>query len=312
MKNSEIISDALGGVDEKFVSEYTSRMEGAKRAPRARRITAIVAAAALAALLATALIPALHYGKRPSDNESISVPDGATYNTINPAEPDASISQITHVVNGYILAKANGSTSKVPLDTEHELAYAWNINIPILTESKSPDSLLFRGQVIQTDTYCFDREVTVIDGVYVSYDPKTGSTSYDSYGATSVSTAVQRTVVNITSVKITGVMKEDNTTGYSVGDTIRLYSEHRFTPAEDEHTESPDVLTCASYAPAYDDTEMLFAANRIKDNSTACSDTVRKAGLVDGDIWSTAAYCTYESAKNGSYYTPPSTFPTEE
>ena len=352
MKNSEIMSDAIGRISEKYVNEYTEYAEHAehtksgeapidervntgdstpsderpelrqsRRPPHRKRtkIAVIAAAAVVAVALMAAIIPAM---LRPGIN---------IHDSINPNAPDwvsADVikgnggESIMHVVNGALDPDAATYVPKNQYIKEHksaaeavlksELAYAWDINIRNLKKNSSPDSLLFRGFVTQTDTYSFDRDVTVIDGLVVSYDAASGTTSYRAYGTTSVQIVRKRTVVNIVTVQITGIMKDKNTTGYEVGDTIRLYSEYSYAIPDDWREEYPPDLECASCAPSYGDAELVFSANRLKDNSTSISSAVRDAGIFSGDVWYSDAVCTYEGYLNGTYDPVQKNFPVEE
>lgn len=349
MKNSEIMSDAIGRVSEKYVNEYTEYAEHAesgeahidervnagdsnpsderpelrqnRKPPHRRRtkVAVIAAAAVVAVALTAAVIPAM---LRPGSN---------IHDSINPNAPDSVKAEvikgnggesIMHVVNGALdpdaatyvpkdpYTKASMAEAKMTLAVER--AYAWNINIPNLKKNTSPDSLLFRGFVTQTDTYSFDRDVTVIDGLVVSYDSASGTTSYRAYGTTSVQIVRKRTVVNIVTVQITGIMKDKNTTGYEVGDTIRLYSAYSYTIPDDLREEYPSYLECASCAPSYGDAELVFSVNRLKDNSTSISSAVRDAGIFSGDVWYSNAVCTYEGYLNKTYDPVQKNFPVEE
>ncbi len=349
MKNSEIMSDAIGRVSEKYVSEYTEYAERVKsgeapidervnagdsapsderpalrqsrRPPRRRRtkIAVIAAAAVVAVVLMAVIIPAV---LRPGSN---------IHDSINPNAPDSVKAEvikgnggesIMHVVNGALDPDAatyvpkdpyiQASMAKAKMSLTVERAYAWNINIPNLEKSTSPDSLLFSGFVTQTDTYSFDRDVTVIDGLVIAYNSEADTTSYVTRGTTSVQIVRKRTVVNIVTVQITGIMKDKNTTGYEVGDTIRLYSAYSYTIPDDLHEEYPSYLECASCAPSYGDAELVFTANRLKDSSNSISSAARDAGILNGDVWYSNAVCTYEGYLNGTYDPVKKNLPVEE
>lgn len=348
MKKNEIISDAIGRIGEKYVKEYTeftasdktsvskhvsaddrapadkhTPLQPSSRSPRRRhtKIAIIASAAVVAVTLITAMFPLM---LRPENAPELK-------DTINPNAPDSIIAEvikgrggesITHVVNGaldpdaatYTPQNAHIRERKAAAEASEavEIFYDWRTNIPSLKKNTSPDSLLLRGFVTQTDTYIFDHDVTMTDGLVVSYDGASGTTSYEAYGTTSIQIVRKRTVVNIVTVQITETIKDQNTTGYEAGDTIRLYHEYSYEIPDGWSENYPPYLECASCAPSYGDAELIFAANRIKDNSRLISSAVRDAGIISGDIWHSIALCTYEGYLNGSYASARSNLPVAE
>ncbi|MDY4898801.1 MAG: hypothetical protein SO125_07615 [Eubacteriales bacterium] len=297
-KNKNIMSDAIGRVSQKYVNEYIDA-QPQKRKHHARFIT-VVAAALVVVFTIAAISVILNRSPQPPDIPDI---DGLSYDMMTCHNGK----NITHVVNGYLDPNAASYLNPDETKTATEMAYAWDINIENAKKSKSPNSLIFCGIPIQTDTYCFDEQVVVNDsGDVVVYDAASQTTSIKSTPGYTARTYVQtrRTMFNIITVQITDIYKIDNTTGYNVGDVIYLYNEIRYSVSDGGEDLSPAYIECVRRSYGWGKRigeQTVFIVSHSQDLSYV-SGSVKSTGILTEDVWHVQALCSLENYKNQQFY----------
>lgn len=306
MKKSDMLSDAIGRVDQKYVSEYITAGTAARRPHRRRGALIAAIAAVLVAAMTFAIVPVLR--RDSSDPQLPQIPDidGLSYELLT----DANGNRYLHAVNSYLDTDAVEAWNKLYSEKrENETAYAWDINIDTARNSTSPNSLIFSGIPIRTDTYCFDDLVECTeDGSMVSYDVATKTTSVYTMSDTDSKTYTRnrRTVCSIISVQITDIYKKSNTTGYNIGDVIYLYTEYSYfthSIVADSGVMDELRIDCAgagNWGNMIGD-ELVFIVWR---GDNAVSESVCVTGVIsDTDkMWRVSASCSIEAYKSGNYY----------
>lgn len=312
MNNGEKISNAIGRIDQRYVSEYIKTVP-----PRShRRATLVTAAAAtLAVVLLLTALPAMlgHDDGRLPDIPSI---NGLNYELSTASDG----SQVVHAINAHLDTDAR-QAGDGRWNISVERAYAWKENIAIVQSSESPNSLMFSGIPQRVDTYCFDRQVeyTEKNGT-ISYDVVSGQTTVDTLPGQPDKTYMrtQRTVCHIATVHITNIYNNTNNTGYNSGDVIYIYSEYSYYPTDDapaaDEISSDIRIACASSSDWGQKIggEYVFVAYR---SSRTVSDAVLSAGIISNvnEMWGVSASCTLEGYNNGNYYqTDSRMWPVEE
>ena len=269
MKNNKKLSDALGSIDEKYIDEYVNGQSVVSRRPMIWR-TVIAASVAVTLLVGAVVgIPAAFRGNTElgdgtSPNDTISETKTAAGNILlNIADTEYIVaedgSQVLHVKNSATLPNelknvhymAESATPAI------DIYYNWDKIIDTAINSTSSESLIFKGVQVGADTYCFDKQETVIDeGKVVEYDYASGTTAYHQYGEPQEYTVMMRYYFTVRAVKITEILKLNNNTGYNVGDTIYIYSESKFQLYDGDILipEAGGVVT----VPAYEVTEIAI------------------------------------------------------
>lgn len=233
MNNNKKLSDAIGHIDQKYIDEYVS--SGRARRPMMWR--AVIAAALAVALLAGAAI-GLPYLTRDNNEIGDDLP-----NKPNPGPdpiriPDSAsgVEYITDDAGNRVLHVQG--TTQIPEDIAYSMGldlkaksmemvfYNWSNIIGNAKQSTSPDQLIFIGTTVSKDVYVWDEEVAINgEGWVVEYDVASGTTALKEMYECEPYTAIRRTTVQLSGIRIDEILKENNTTGYEVGDVIYFYSE---------------------------------------------------------------------------------------
>lgn len=233
MNNNKRLSDAIGHIDQKYIDEYVS----SRRARRPMMWRAVIAAALAVALLAGAAIglPYLTRGNheigddlpnKPNPGpDPIQIPDSAS--GVEYITDDAG-NRVLHVMDTLEIPQDIAHSMGIDLKMEAaEMAfYNWSNIINVAKQSTSPDQLIFIGTPVSKDVYVWDEEVTINgEGWVVEYDVASGTTALKEMYECEPYQAIRRTTVQLSGIRIDEILKENNTTGYQVGDVIYFYSE---------------------------------------------------------------------------------------
>lgn len=233
MNNNKKLSDAIGHIDQKYIDEYVS----SRRARRPMMWRAVIAAALAVALLAGAVIglPYLTRGNHEiGDNlpnkpnpgpDPIQIPDSASgveYITDNAGN------RVLHIMDTLEIPQdiAHSMGIDLKMEAAEMVFYNWSNIIDVAKQSTSPDQLIFIGTPVSKDVYVWDEEVTINgEGWVVEYDVASGTTALKEMYECEPYQAIRRTTVQLSGIRIDEILKENNTTGYQVGDVIYFYLE---------------------------------------------------------------------------------------
>lgn len=233
MNNNKRLSDAIGHIDQKYIDEYVS----SRRARRPMMWRAVIAAALAVALLAGAAIglPYLTRGNHEiGDNlpnkpnpgpDPIQIPDSAS--GVEYITDDAG-NRVLHVMDTLEIPQdiAHSMGIDLKMEAAEMVFYNWSNIIDVAKQSTSPDQLIFIGTPVSKDVYVWDEEVTINgEGWVVEYDVASGTTALKEMYECEPYQAIRRTTVQLSGIRIDEILKENNTTGYRVGDVIYFYSE---------------------------------------------------------------------------------------
>ncbi len=233
MKNNKKLSDAIGQVDEKYINEYMNGQ--ASRRPLIWRT--VIAATLSVALLAGAVL-ALPYmlGNAIEQSEELPNHPGPAPGYIDLTDSAANVEYITDEAGNRVLHVKN--TLEIPdnialslglnqkAESMEMVFYNWSNIIDNAKQSTSPDHLIFIGTPVSKDVYVWDEEVTINgEGWVVEYDVASGTTALKEIYECEPYEAIRRTTVQLSGIRIDEILKENNTTGYEVGDIIYFYSE---------------------------------------------------------------------------------------
>lgn len=233
MKNNKKLSDAIGHIDQKYIDEYVS----SRRARRPMMWRAVIAAALAVALLAGAAIglPYLTRGNHEIGDDLPNKPNPGP----DPIQIPDSASGVEYITDnaGNRVLHVQGTT-QIPEDIAYSMGidlkmeaaemvfYNWSNIIDNAKQSTSPDQLIFIGTPVSKDVYVWDEEVTINgEGWVVEYDVASGTTALKEMYECEPYQAIRRTTVQLSGIRIDEILKENNTTGYQVGDVIYFYSE---------------------------------------------------------------------------------------
>lgn len=233
MKNNKKLSDAIGHIDQKYIDEYVS----SRRARRPMMWRAVIAAALAVALLAGAAIglPYLTRGNHEIGDDLPNKPNPGP----DPIQIPDSASGVEYITDnaGNRVLHVQGTT-QIPEDIAYSMGidlkmeaagmvfYNWSNIIDVAKQSTSPDQLIFIGTPVSKDVYVWDEEVTINgEGWVVEYDVASGTTALKEMYECEPYQAIRRTTVQLSGIRIDEILKENNTTGYQVGDVIYFYSE---------------------------------------------------------------------------------------
>lgn len=233
MNNNKRLSDAIGHIDQKYIDEYVS----SRRARRPMMWRAVIAAALAVALLAGAAIglPYLTRGNHEIGDDLPNKPNPGP----DPIQIPDSASGVEYITDdaGNRVLHVQGTTQipediaySMGLDLKMEAAemvfYNWSNIIDVAKQSTSPDQLIFIGTPVSKDVYVWDEEVTINgEGWVVEYDVASGTTALKKMYECEPYQAIRRTTVQLSGIRIDEILKENNTTGYQVGDVIYFYLE---------------------------------------------------------------------------------------
>ena len=233
MKNNKKLSDAIGHIDQKYIDEYVS----SRRARRPMMWRAVIAAALAVALLAGAAIglPYLTRGNHEIGDDLPNKPNPGP-DPIQIPDSASGVEYITDNAGNRVLHVMD--TLEIPQDIAHSMGidlkmeaaemvfYNWSNIIDVAKQSTSPDQLIFIGTPVSKDVYVWDEEVTINgEGWVVEYDVASGTTALKEMYECEPYQAIRRTTVQLSGIRIDEILKENNTTGYQVGDVIYFYLE---------------------------------------------------------------------------------------
>lgn len=233
MNNNKKLSDAVGHIDQKYIDEYVS----SRRARRPMMWRAVIAAALAVALLAGAVIglPYLTRGNHEIGDDLPNKPNPGP-DPIQIPDSASGVEYITDNAGNRVLHVMD--TLEIPQDIAHSMGidlkmeaaemvfYNWSNIIDNAKQSTSPDQLIFIGTPVSKDVYVWDEEVTINgEGWVVEYDVASGTTALKEMYECEPYQAIRRTTVQLSGIRIDEILKENNTTGYQVGDVIYFYSE---------------------------------------------------------------------------------------
>lgn len=233
MKNSKKLSDTIGQVDEKYINEYINGQTA-----RRPMIWRTVIAATLAVALLTGTVLALPYmlGNAIEQSEKLPHHLGPAPGDIDFTNPTNNIEYITDDAGNRVLHVKD--TLEIPdnialslglypiVESMEQVLYNWSNIIDNAKQSTSPDHLIFIGTPVSKDVYVWDEEVTINgEGWVVEYDVASGTTAIKEIYEYEPYEAIRRTTVQLLGIRIDEILKENNTTGYEVGDVIYFYSE---------------------------------------------------------------------------------------
>ncbi len=260
MKNSKKLSDAMGQIDQKYIDEYVNT----KNARRPMVWRTVTAAALAVAILAGAVIAFPYMNRTTEQGDTlpgtnnlglvVSTPEDGTYIT------DAAGNRVLHF-SGTTQLPDSFTLDKMILEEAEMVVVNWDFIIPSAQQSTSPDELIFIGTPISKDVYVWEREETVSGEEWaVEYDYASGTTALKLIKEGEPYQAIRRTMVQLVGVRIDEILKENNTTGYAVGDTIYFYSETARTiepDASDPIIPDLDIETEIVIQPAVGETAIL-------------------------------------------------------
>ena len=233
MNNNKKLSDAIGHIDQQYIDEYVS----SRRARRPMMWRAVIAAALAVALLAGAAIglPYLTRGNHEIGDDLPNKPNPGP-DPIQIPDSASGVEYITDNAGNRVLHVMD--TLEIPQDIAHSMGidlkmeaagmvfYNWSNIIDVAKQSTSPDQLIFIGTPVSKDVYVWDEEVTINgEGWVVEYDVASGTTALKEMYECEPYQAIRRTTVQLSGIRIDEILKENNTTGYQVGDVIYFYSE---------------------------------------------------------------------------------------
>ena len=239
MKNNKKLSDAIGQIDQKYIDEYVN----ARKVRRPMVWRAVIAATLAVALLAggaLALPAMLNNATEQSENlpvhpapgpDYIQIPDSAS--GVEYITDDAG-NRVLHVMDTLEIPKdiaaSLGLYNNQIEETAEMMLINWSNIIDNAKQSTSPDELIFIGTPVSKDVYVWDKEVTINgEGWVVEYDASSGTTALKEMYECEPYQAIRRTTVQLSGIRIDEILKQNNTTGYEVGDIIYFYSERSST-----------------------------------------------------------------------------------
>ncbi len=281
MKNNKKLSDALGSIDEKYIDEYVNGQSVVSRRPMIWR-TVIAASVAVTLLVGAVIgIPAALRGNTELGDDTII--EIGEQPIIGDAEReyiiDANGNTVLHIKNQLNLPNDlsnhvhyQASQAEIATENYRETYFPWEENIKLAKKNTSPTNLIFTGIPIAKDTYVFDKEVTVYDdNRIVEYDVASGTTSVKEIPGVETKAPeqkVKRTYFSVLSIKITSILKKNNTTGYEVGDIIHIYLEDSFylddnvveivIPEANNQPPLPNTTSIPVWRPVPPDTEIAY------------------------------------------------------
>lgn len=310
MRNNKKLYDAIGQVDEKYVEEYMN----AQKVRRPALWRTVIAASLAVAILAGAAIavPSMLRGNTELGNEDTSPEIGdyiqntglGLYETEYITAADGS--KVLHIKNSDSLP-SELKTAEYMVESATELigvGYNWDEIIDDAVKSTSADELIFKGITVAKDTYVFDKQITVYDSnKIVEYDVASGTTAIKEIpgietGAPEVK--IKRTYFTVESVRITSVLKENNNTGYDVGDIVCIYRESSFFI--DKDSTAPQTYAAEETVTAIDPAERQtkIAVEPAAETTTAAPpytpSTQYPADTIEENAIITAAEQTYTGA----------------
>lgn len=260
MKNNKKLSDALGSIDEKYVNEYVNGQSVVSRRPMIWR-TVIAASVAVTLLVGAVIgIPAALRGNTELGDDTLSqLEPGGTLAEIAAGEhiikweniTDAAGNSVLHAstpgqipqsdLNKALFGASGGPESAANNLLDYLEYINWSNIIGNAKQSTSPDELIFIGTPVSQDIYVWDEETTVEEGWVVEYDVASGTTALKQLYESEPYQAIRRTVVQLHGIRIDEILKENNTTGYEVGDIIYFYSERAHTIEQLAQTPDNDM-----------------------------------------------------------------------
>ena len=312
MKNNKKLSDALGSIDEKYIDEYVNGQGTVSRRPMIWR-TVIAASVAVTLLVGAAVgIPAAFRGNTElGDYTEPTLAPGGTLSEIAAGEYAIKWESITDAAGNSVLHAATagqipqddlnkalfGASASITESSAEMMLINWSSIISNAKQSTSPDELIFIGTPVSHDVYAWDEETTINgEGWVVEYDVASGTTALKEVYECEPYQATRRTVVQLYGIRIDEILKENNTTGYKVGDIIYFYSERASiiedlakTPVNDMSIhggelgwETSKVVTEIAIAPSIPDNDMSINWGETAAEQTAVLPSTPKPAVESG------------------------------
>lgn len=288
MKKNEQLSDALGNVDERYISEYTAIKQKARRG----WIKYIAVAAALTLTLTAAVLVLPPLIGNNDGNTPITLPliEGVSSEYIT----DAQGNKVQHITNGFM----GDALSAEKIYREEASAIVWDMTLNSFMTQDSSTLLVFKGVRTSMDSYYYEKTETVTDGgdVIVSRDTD-GNITYSTVPGYEYKTSApyERTVkvyISVIGYTITKILKPNNTSGYKEGDTVYIYAPAAYYFNEDG-TLMYTGVTVKKGEKSPEDEERVFLISTTKDDRHIPED-IKATGLINVKTWQTIAACTEE------------------
>lgn len=247
MREVDRFNDALGGIDEKFIEEYTCG------APR-KRISwkPIAVSAACFVVIVSALCVPFVFRKVPDKGDK-SETKTPVYTGMAGLEPysetivDKMGREVLHVMN----AGAPGGTL-----VGQNSALDWHATSYAYMTHNTPRLLALKGIKVSSDSYSYRTEGE--DGT------------------------VYERICYVSGIRITEILKENNTSGYTEGDVIYVFD--YLTGQMNEYGEMTYIFYKESCIPPEEEAVYLLSTN---DGKTYIPAWVNEMGLIEEDVWNT-------------------------
>ncbi len=255
MKKIDRFNDALGGIDEKFIEEY---IEGA---PRKRILwkPIAVSAACFAVIISAVCVPfALRKVPDKGDKSGTEAP---VYTGMAGLEPhsetivDKTGREVLHVTNaGLPDGTVVGQNS----------ALEWHATSYCYMAHDTPSLLALKGIKVSSDSY--------------------------SYRTKGEDGAVYERICYVSGIRITEMLKENNTSGYTEGDVIYVFN--YLTGQLNEDGEMTYFYYGENCIPPEEEAVYLLSTNEGKTYIPAWA---KDMGLIETDVWDTTGVTSVEN-----------------
>lgn len=254
MRKINKLNDALGSIDEKFIGEYIGEVPK-KVAPW--RIYAAMAAS-LAVVISAICIPLVL--NRSDDGELEEDTSAPIYTGI--AELEASSEVITDSLGREVIHTKNAGLPDGTLVGQNS-ALEWHTTSYCYMTHDTPSLLTIKGIKVSSDSY-----------------------SYKSVGDDGVEYI---RICYVSGIRITDMLKENNTSGYEEGDIIYVFD--YLTGQVNEDGEMTYFFYKESCIPPEDEAVYLLSTN---ENKTYIPDWAKESGLIAENVWNTTGVTSIE------------------